>query len=115
MCDGKSEGLLRCGYYNAVFIYFLMSLRWLIGALCKAVPAAVDDSLLRQQLLESETLVGLINETWEDKLVKTRQLQETRMAGLRELGIVMGEGAPEGSMPLGVCVRLCVFFLLIVV
>ena len=73
------------------------------AALSPGVASVQQDSLQRQ-LAESEQLLAVINETWEEKLEKTRELQDTRMAFLRDLGLVMGPGGLPGAandVPLG--------------
>lgn len=71
-----------------------------------------DDSELTQRLLESEKLVETLNETWEDKLIKTRELQETRMDRLRDHGILLANDDDDDDVPLGVMAPRSIPFLL---
>ena len=71
-----------------------------------------DESELVQRLLESEKLVETLNETWEDKLIKTREMQELRMERLRDHGILLAEGDDDDDVPLGVMAPRSIPFLL---
>lgn len=62
----------------------------------------IEVSEVLQRLLESEKLVETLNETWEEKLIKTRELQDTRMEKLRDHGILLADDDEDDDVPLGV-------------
>lgn len=49
----------------------------------------VTKAELQEQLETSEKLMQSLNETWEEKLVKTQAVQKEREAALEELGITV--------------------------
>lgn len=49
----------------------------------------VTKAELQDQLTASEKLMTELNETWEEKLIKTQQIQKEREQALEELGITM--------------------------
>ncbi|CAE6397149.1 unnamed protein product [Rhizoctonia solani] len=51
----------------------------------------VTKAELQEQLETSEKLMQSLNETWEEKMVKTQAVQKEREAALEELGITVGK------------------------
>lgn len=49
----------------------------------------VSKAELQEQLESSEKLMQGLNETWEEKLVKTQEIQKEREQALEELGITI--------------------------
>jgi kinesin family protein 1 len=49
----------------------------------------VSKAELQEQLHASEKLMRDLNETWEEKLARTQEVQKEREAALEELGITM--------------------------
>ena len=47
---------------------------------------------LQEQLETSEKLMQSLNETWEDKMQRTQQVQKEREKALEELGITVERG-----------------------
>ena len=55
----------------------------------------------REQLAESEKLLNLLNESWEEKLLKTEAMQQARLDKLQAHGILMSQDG-DAAVPLGV-------------
>lgn len=55
----------------------------------------------REQLAESEKLLRTMNESWEEKLAKTKSMQQARLDQLRAQGILLSQDG-DAAVPLGV-------------
>jgi kinesin family protein 1 len=53
------------------------------------VTKVVSKAELMEQLESSEKLMQSLNETWEEKLIKTQEIQKERENALEELGITV--------------------------
>lgn len=53
----------------------------------------VTKAELQEQMEASEKLMQSLNETWEDKMAKTQEIQKEREKALEELGITVDKGA----------------------
>lgn len=49
----------------------------------------VSKAVLQEQLESSEKLMQSLNETWEDKMLRTQEIQKERESALEELGITV--------------------------
>lgn len=52
----------------------------------------VTKAELQEQMEQNEKLMSTLNESWEDKLQKTQQIQQEREKALEELGITIDKG-----------------------
>lgn len=52
----------------------------------------VTKAELQEQMEQSEKIMSSLNESWEDKLKKTQQIQQEREKALEELGITIDKG-----------------------
>ena len=52
----------------------------------------VTKAELQEQMEQSEKLMGSLNESWEEKLAKTEEIQKEREKALEELGITVDKG-----------------------
>ncbi|RMZ87452.1 hypothetical protein DV736_g5323, partial [Chaetothyriales sp. CBS 134916] len=59
----------------------------------------VSKAQIREQLLQSEKLYKDLNQTWEEKLLKTEEIHREREAALEELGISIAKGNVGLSSP----------------
>ena len=53
----------------------------------------VTKAELQEQMEASEKLMQSLNETWEDKMAKTKEIHKEREKALEELGITVDKGA----------------------
>jgi len=53
----------------------------------------VTKAELQEQMEASEKLMESLNETWEDKMAKTKEIHKEREKALEELGITVDKGA----------------------
>lgn len=53
----------------------------------------VTKAELQEQMEASEKLMQGLNETWEEKMAKTQEIQKEREKALEELGITVDKGA----------------------
>ncbi|RMZ83502.1 hypothetical protein DV737_g1540, partial [Chaetothyriales sp. CBS 132003] len=59
----------------------------------------VSKAQIQEQLLQSEKLYKDLNQTWEEKLLKTEEIHREREAALEELGISIAKGNVGLSSP----------------
>ncbi|KDQ12681.1 hypothetical protein BOTBODRAFT_407289 [Botryobasidium botryosum FD-172 SS1] len=55
----------------------------------EGITKTVSKAALQEQLESSEKLMQSLNETWEEKLIKTQEIQKEREQALEELGITI--------------------------
>lgn len=67
----------------------------------------VTKAELQEQLETSEKLMQSLNETWEEKLVKTQEVQKEREKALEELGITVEKNLVGVHTPKRVSIHIC--------
>lgn len=71
----------------------------------------VTKAELQEQMEASEKLMQSLNETWEEKLQRTQEVQKEREKALEELGITVEKNLVGVHTPKKVCLfPCCVFF-----
>ena len=67
----------------------------------------VTKAELQDQLESSEKLMQSLNETWEQKMTRTQEIQQEREKALEELGITVEKNNIGVHTPKKVCERNC--------
>lgn len=70
----------------------------------------VTKAELQEQLQTSEKLMQSLNETWEQKMVRTQDIQKEREKALEELGITVEKNNVGVHTPKKVCHQIHLFF-----
>ena len=73
----------------------------------------VTKAELQEQMETSEKLMQSLNETWEQKMVRTQEVQKEREKALEELGISVEKNMVGVHTPKKVCSKFVVCLLLL--